>query len=303
MHRMNLASVDLNLLVALDALLAERSVTRAARRLGLSQPAASHALGRLRYLLGDPLLVRSGSQMVLTPRAETLVGRVRAALDAAANVLEAPGAFDPARETRPLRLAGTDFTQVGLLPRLSARLAEEAPALDVWVHPNSDEMLSLVAQGEIDIALGPVRGLAVNLEKESLFEERFVCMVREGHPLARGRVTIERFAKARHAMIAPRGTAGGIVDDLLLRHGLARRVALRIPHFLVAPHVVAQTDLVLTLPERVARLYEKHLAIRILRLPMEVPGFTVSMVWHVRSQSDPAQVWIRRMIREVAKER
>lgn len=303
MHAMHLAGVDLNLLVALDALLAERSVTRAARRLRLSQPAVSHALGRLRDLIGDPLLVRSGAQMMLTPRAEALVGRVHTALDAVAAAIESPRSFDPARETRPFKLAGADFAQVGLVPGLCARLAAEAPGIDLLVHPTTEDLHGLVARGEIDLALGPIRftGLPASLQETALFEERFVCIVREGHPLARGRLTLERFAEARHAMIAPRGTAGGVVDDLLARQGLTRRVAARLPHFLVAPHVVASTDLILTLPERIARLYETELPIVILSPPIEIPGFTVNMVWHERTQADPAQVWIRKVLREVAK--
>ena len=300
---MNLAAVDLNLLVALHALLSERSVTRAARRIGLSQPATSHALGRLRELLGDPLLVRAGGGMALTPRAEALAGPTRAALDAASQVLAPRGAFDPSAETRPLRLAGADFTQVDILPRLCARLAEEAPGVDVHVHPASEDLLGLVQRGEVDVALGPVRltGLQQGLEEEPLFEERFVCVVREGHPLTRGRLTLERFAAARHAMIAPRGKAGGVVGELLAQHGKTRRVAARVAHFLVAPHVIAATDLVLTLPERVARLYEEQLPLRTLKLPFEVPGFTVSMIWHERSKSDPALVWARGLLREVAR--
>ena len=300
---MNLAAVDLNLLVALDALLSERSVTRAARRIGLSQPATSHALGRLRDLLGDPLLVRVGGGMALTPRGEALAEPTRAALDAASRVLAPRGAFDPAAETRPLRLAGADFTQVDILPRLCARLAEEAPGIDVQVHPAPEDLLGLVQRGEVDVALGPVRfsGLQPGLEEEPLFEERFVCVVRDGHPLTRGRLTLERFAAARHAMIAPRGKAGGVVDDLLAKHGKTRRVAARVAHFLVAPHVVAATDLVLTLPERVARLYEEQLPLRTLKLPFEVPGFTVSMIWHERSKSDPALRWARGLLREVAR--
>jgi DNA-binding transcriptional LysR family regulator len=292
----------LNLLVALDALLAEHSVTRAARRLRLSQPAASHALARLRELLGDPLLVRSGSRMMLTPRAEALSPKVRAALDAVSLALESGQKFDPARETRPFKLAGADFAQVGILPGLAARLAKEAPLIDVLVHPTTEDLHGLVSRGEIDLALGPIRttGIGASLKEEPLFEERFVCIVREGHELTKKRLTLERYVEARHAMIAPRGRAGGIVDEVLTRMGLARRVAMRLPHFLVAPHVVASSDLVLTLPERIARLYEAELPIVLVRPPLELPGFTVSMVWHDRSDAAPAHAWIRRVIREVA---
>lgn len=292
---MHLASVDLNLLVAFDALLAERHVTRAGRRIGLSQSATSHALTRLRELFDDPLFVRSAGGMQPTARAESLAAPVRRALVAAEEALAAARPFDPATTVREVRVVAGDFAELVLVPSVARRLEVEAPGIDLDVLPASGDAYGMLRRAEAELVLGLARGSerTAGLHHAVLFDEGFACLVRRGHPLTRGRMTLKRWLGARHAMIAPGGRRGGVVDDLLAGRGVSRRIAVLVPHFLVAPFVIAETDLVLTLPERVARLFAGVLPIEVLRPPIEVPGFTISCSWHERSDADACLAWVR----------
>ena len=294
-------AVDLNLLTALEALLAERSVTRAAARIGLSQPATSHALSRLRTLFQDPLLERVGSVMKLTARGEALEPRVATALAAVRAVLGPPAAFDPLKARGALRLASSDFLQVMVLPALIERLTIEAPRIDVAIHPSSHLVASGLVGGDFDFALAPMRESPADLRSEPLFADQFVSVVRKGHPLLRGRMTVERFAAARHAFTAPAGTSGGIVDQALAERGASRRVMLQAAQFLVMPFIVASTDLVLTLPKGVAKLFQRRLPLLAFKPPLELEPFTISLIWHARSERDPLSSYLRRTLIEVAK--
>jgi DNA-binding transcriptional LysR family regulator len=305
MNEVHLASVDLNLLVALDALLDARNVTRAAARVGITQSAMSHALARLRALTGDALLVRGGDGLVRTARAEALAEPVRRALGELARALAPPEPFDP-RTARGRIVVGTsDYAELVLLPSFVARLARDAPGIDLRVRAIGDDFVPLLASGEIDLAIAPVaqaEGRAGVLARR-LFAERFVCVMRKGHPLAAQRLTLARFVAASHALISPRGKEGGIVDEALARLGHARRVAVAVPHFLIAPHVVAASDLLLTLAERVATTLAKPLGLAIRPMPSELrlEGFTMSAIWHERTSADPAQRWARDLFAEVAR--
>jgi DNA-binding transcriptional LysR family regulator len=303
MHDVRLAAVDLNLFVLFDALLEERSVTRAARRVGLSQSAASHALARLRELVGDELFVRGPRGMVPTARATSLAAPLRAALSAFGRALAAEPAFDPRSARRSFSVAGGDLSELVLFPPLFARLTELAPGVDLRALPALVDAAVALEAGEIDLAIAPSRsfGRSSAIAEQALFEDGFVCVTAAEHPLARGRLTLERYLGARHAVIAPRGRRGGIVDDRLAAMGRERRVVLTIPHFLAAPYVVAQSDLVLTLPARVARVLAPPLGLAVLRPPLEVPSFTMAMAWHRRTDDDAAQRWLRATLLEVAR--
>ena len=296
---MNINALDLNLLLALNALLEERSVSLAARRVGLSQPAMSHALGRLRALLDDPVLVRVGHKMVPSPRAEALAVPLRSALDTISQLLGPPGVFDPARLERTFRFASSDFLQVMVLPRLMRSLSEVAPLVDIVVPPSMDDIPGGLLRAEVDIAVGVVGAerVTAGLKSERLFDDRFVSLVRKGHALTHGKVTLERFVNAKHAFVSPRGVKGGVVDDTLTRVGMSRRVAFQSAQFLVAPYAVADADLVITLPERVANLFVAQLPLTRFAPPLELPGFTVSMIWHERNEGDPAHRFLRDLVR------
>jgi len=305
MHELHLRSLDLNLILALDALLEERSVTRAAQRVGITQSAMSHALGRLRAVTGDALLVRTANGMAATARAEELGPPIRRALEGVAAALRPPQPFDPKKAKLRIRIGTGDYGEIVLLPRVIARLSKEAPHVDLRVLFLANSAAGILRSGDADLLLSPVFAAEVGpgMYARKLFDERFVCVVRSGHPLARKTLTLVRYVGASHALIAPRGKEGSQTDDALARMGMSRRVALTIPHFLVAPHIVAQSDLVLTLPARVATMLAPPLGLVILKPPSELrlDGFTMSAVWHERTHADPAQRWMRELFAEVAK--
>jgi DNA-binding transcriptional LysR family regulator len=300
MHEMHLGGVDLNLLVALDALLTERNVTRAAARIGLSQSAMSHALGRLRDLLGDAVLVRTAGGMVPTARATRIGPAVRRALAEIGSALAGEAPFEPATSRRTFTLAAVDFAELLLLPPLLARLARVAPGVDLWVKSIPEDLGGALAGG-VDLVIGSPRAADTGpgVVREALFDERFVCVVRRGHPLVKRRMTLARFVSLPHLLVAPRGTRASFVDEALAAIGQRRRVACATPHFLVAPHVIAGTDMVLTLAERVARTYAAQLPLVLLPPPIELGTFTVSQLWHERSTDDPGHAWLRGLLREV----
>jgi DNA-binding transcriptional LysR family regulator len=303
MHDMQLSAVDLNLAPVLHALLAERSVSRAAKRLGLSQSATSHALARLRDLLGDPLLVRSKDGLVPTPRALALEESVERAIRSLEGTFLVRPSFDPETARRRFVIAAADYAEILLLPGLISRLAQDAPGVDLFVRSDEGGVDDELRRGEIDLAFGVFQDGAEGgaLRWARLFDDDFVCMMREGHPLAHGELDISRFVSARHAFIAPRGRPGGAVDQALAELGLTRRVALSVPHFLVAPHLVARTDLVLTIARRIAETFAGILPLAIVESPLALPTFTIGMQWGERNDADLGHAWLRQRFLEAAR--
>jgi DNA-binding transcriptional LysR family regulator len=306
MHGMQstaLASVDVNLLVALQALLSERNVTRAAARLALSPSATSHALSRLRDLYGDPLLVRSGRRMDLTPRAVALLPQLERGLGDLAGTLEGEPAFNPATARRAFTLSMADYSQAINLGQLLGRLHRLAPGvtLSVVAYPNSLELLDA---GTLDLALlantaSPPPGFSA----QKLFDDGFVSVVRRDHPKVRARwraLPMATFLALDHLVVAPAGSPGSIVDSELERRGLSRRVAARVSSFLVVPLLVSQSDLVSTGPERLLRRMKAHYPIHLLQPPLALPRFDLHMVWHARRDHDPAHAWLRGLLAHVA---
>lgn len=302
---MNLAAVDLNLLIALRALLRERSVTRAARGLRLSQPAMSNTLTRLRRLLGDPLLVRSGGQMSLTPRADALRAPLEEIIERISGLLTAGTPFAPEEAREVFRVAATDYVEMVLLPRMAAAVQRAAPrcALDVRPIAGESSPVPALGAGELDLALGVFFDLPPGFYREELLRERLVCVLRRGHPALHEEFTVERFAALPHLLVAPRRNEPGVIDRALASRGLTRHIALYVPHFLVAPQIVAESDLVVTLPERAAQHFATFLPLEICEPPLPALRFPVSMVWHERTHQSPAHRWLRSQVpREVRRE-
>lgn len=297
-HR--LSQLDANLLVVLDALLREVSVTRAARRVGLSQSAMSHALARLRDHLGDPLLVRAGRVMVLTPRAEALAPRVHRVVGEMETIFAADAPFSPAELDRAFRVNTTDHVQFLLVPALDTRLGREAPGVDLYIGSITRGTFDELRAGSIDAAIGVFADVPPDVAQEALFEDRFVCVVRADHPVVKRKLTLEQYASLPHLLVAPRGEPRGLIDDLLATHGLGRRVARAVPHFLVAPFLAASSDYVLTLSERLATQMAETLPLRLLEPPLDIAPYTLTLVWHQRNDGDAAHAWLRRCIAEVA---
>ncbi len=302
-HSMNIAGLNLNLLPVLDALLTERSVSRAGARLGLSQPAVSNALAQLRALLGDPLLVRRANGMMPTERALALAQPVRAALLAIEQSLAPPPAFDPATARRDFVIVTNDFVAFVLLPRLLARLQREAPGVRLHVRAFQEHVVSPdLARGEADLALGFSLRLPAGHHASDLFADRFVFVARKGHPQVRGRITLAAYTKLAHVLVSHEPNARGVVDDALALRGLSRQVALRLSHFLLVPHVLAATDYVAALSEPVARPFARTLPLQILKMPLEVPSGTVRLLWHDRTHASAPHDWLRGVIQQVAGE-
>lgn len=298
---MRLAGIDLNLLTSLEALLEEQNVSRAARRLGVTQPAASHALNRLRELLGDPLLVRTPAGMQPTPRALELRPAVRAALGAAEAVLQGAPPFDPATAERTFVGAIPDQAGFLVLPKLIPRLTELAPHVRLDLRPWPHDVHVALATGDLHFAVGVFREHEPSFRYQDLWTESFSCVVRKNSPAARGPFDLARYLALDHLLVAPGGTPGSFVDDLLARMTLRRHIALTIPQFLLAPSIVAETDLMWTAPTSLARAFADLHPLTIREPPLELPTFDVAMAWHVRFDRDPGLAWLRGILGEIRK--
>jgi len=295
-------SLDLDLLRVFDQLHRDRHLTRAARQLGLSQPAVSRALGRLRDALGDPLFVRAPRGVLATPRAEALAPEIREILARIAQ-LGRPGSFEPARLERTLQVGAVDFREAVLLPTLAGLLVAEAPRVSVSSRPLGADTGDALASGRLDLAIGVRSALPPDAMTTQILEEDFVCVVRDGHPTVKRKLSLETFVQLAHVLIAPRGEPGSPVDELLAKRGLTRHVAVRTHTFLAAPLLVARTDLILTGPRRVLVPMAKPHGLRVLAPPIEVRGFAVHAAWHPRVQHDPVHVWLRELVRRAARGR
>jgi DNA-binding transcriptional LysR family regulator len=300
---MNIAGVNLNLLPVLDALLAERSVSRAGARLGLSQPAVSNALGQLRALLDDPLLVRRAGGMVPTERALALAQPVRAAMLAVEQSLAPPAPFAPAVAERDFVIVTNDFVAFALLPRLLARLQREAPRVRLHVRAFQQHVVSPdLARGEADLALGFAGALPPGHHALDLFQDRFVFVARKGHPQVRGRLTLAAYTRLAHVLVSHEPNARGVVDDALAARGLSRSVALRLSHFLLVPPVLAATDYVAALSALVARPFARSLPLQVRPMPLEIPPGTVRLFWHDRTDASPAHAWLRGVVAQIGRQ-
>jgi DNA-binding transcriptional LysR family regulator len=294
---MNVGDIDLNLLRVFDAVLREGGVTPAAAILGLTQPAVSNALARLRKLFGDALFVRTPSGMEPTPFARELAEPVRQALALLESALAHGPGFDPASATRAFRFYMSDLGQVEFLPPLVERVRREAPGVRLEaVALDVDDIGAALAAGGLDLAVGFLPGLGPPLRRRSLFRDPYVCLMRADHPIRS--LTKKRFLEASHALVTYRG-GHRVIEEALERAGLARRIALRVPHFTVVPMVLERTDLVLTLPARVARVFERRGAFKALAPPLAIPPAEVAVHWHERFEADPGNRWLRERVIEL----
>lgn len=299
---MNISSIDLNLLVALDALMSERNVTRAARRIGLSQPAMSNALSRLRALFDDELFVRSGRGMEPTARAQSLAIPVSEALRRIEETLAPALAFDPANLDREMRIAMTDNSMAVLLEALIGRFRQAAPKLDLHIkNARAAGMTPMLDDGEIDMAIGVAGELEARHRALPLYSDRIVGVAKRGRFGPAG-PALEDFVAAEHVLVTPRSGPEGVVDRELANLGLSRRVFLTLPQFIMAPYAVAKADLVACLPARIALAKAQMLDLEIFDPPVEVPDFTVSLIWHGRDDAEPAHRWLRETVGDVVRE-
>jgi DNA-binding transcriptional LysR family regulator len=298
---MNIDRADLNLLRAFDALLSERSVSRAAVRLGIGQPAASNALARLRSLFEDELFVRDGRTMVPTPRALELAEPIGRALAAAREALEPPS-FDPARAKRVFTLSAGDYALATILPDLVHQVRQTTAAVDLRVRfVEKDRAFDFLDDGRIDLALGVFPEAAKRFCLRTAFEEQFVCLMRRDHPLLRAGLTVESYAAASHVLVTERGDERGVVDDALAALSLKRRIALTVPNVLVIGRVLLGSDLVATTGARMARIFAADPGLALVQSPIAMPPWRMHVAWLRRRQRDAGLAWLLQMVERAAR--
>ena len=297
---MNLDKLDLNLLRVFDAVLRRRSVTVAGEELGLTKAGLSNALGRLRRLLGDPLFLRTPRGMDPTPYAKSIAEPVRQALGLIEATLTGHAAFDPASTERTFRFHMSDIGEMVFLPPLLERIHRAAPGVRVETRATTQEEIEgALALGELDFAVGFLPGLQPPVKSLPLFRDPYVCMMRADHPRIGATFPRRRFLEASHALVSSIGAGHRVVEETLLAHGLNRRIALRVPHFMVVPMILERTDLVVTVPSRVARVFERMGRFKTLKPPVAIPPADVRVHWHERYDQDPGNRWLRTVLLEL----
>ena len=299
---MNWRSLDLNLLHVFDAVLQERSVTRAAAKLNLTQPALSHALNRLRRALSDELFVRTPDGMGPTPYAENLAGPVRAALESLQTALVGAPVFDPKSSEHNFAIALDNRAAVILAAPLALAVLSEAPRITLDLRPSGTlDLASRLDRCELDLAITQPTATGDRFSSMPLFDDAFAVLVRRGHPAGSGEtVSFADLGKFPHLVLSSTGEDTDFVDEQLAKQGITRRVALRAP-LLSAAAVLAETDMIAIISERAAQAFAKAAPLQVLRLPFETPALATSLLWHRRLQDVPAHGWLRAMIVRVSK--
>ena len=291
----NIPRLDLNLLVTLDTLLAERHVTRAAARLHLSQPAVSVQLARLREAFGDPLLIPGPRGMLPTARADALREPLRDALEGLRHAVAPTTPFDPSTAEATWTIAATDYSGLAVVVPTLARLRDAAPRTRLAILESAPRRVAKLAEdGEIDLGLQTMDRIAPAMHAHKLFDERYVLVARPDHPKLRRKPSLATFCALEHVLVSPDGGGfSGVTDTALAALGRQRRVALSLPHFIGAMSAVAASDLVAMLPRR---LVAGRAGLRAFEPPLEVPGFEMGMFWHERRHRDPGHRWLREQV-------
>jgi DNA-binding transcriptional LysR family regulator len=294
---LELKDLDLNLLLVFNQLLVERRVSRVAESMGVSQPAVSNSLARLRKLLGDELFLRTTKGMEPTPFAEQLAEPVAYALGMLHSAVNQRSTFDPSKSDRAFTIGMTDIGEIYFLPTLMDALARSAPGVSVSTVRNAginlkDEMES----GHVDLAIGLLPQLKAGFFQRRLFRQRYVCMFRKGHRLDKRRITLQEFSTADHVVVVSAGTGHGKVDELLERGGVQRRVRLTVPHFVAVGHILHTTDMIATVPERFAQQVAGPFDLGYVAHPVALPEIAINLFWHAKYHKDPANQWLRGLL-------
>ncbi len=295
---MNLAGLDLNLLLVFDAVMNERNATRAGERIGMSQPAVSNALNRLRYVMKDELFLRGADGMRPTARAMELEIPVRRALTEIEHALD-PVIFDPKTTKRTFTIATTDYASLTLLPYLAGYLMEEAPGVSIHTIPIEGRLYEKLDAQEADYGLTALAKVPDRFGMAEIGADSFICMMRGDHPLAKyDEIPLEEFAAARHLLVTPRGDAHGFVDDYLADHGLSRQIAMTVNGFGAVPMIIDSSDLIVSIPSKMADKCSEFFDLKLLPCPVPKPeGVTGEvLIWHRRLTEHPAHTWFRDLI-------
>ena len=300
---MHISRVDLNLFIVFEAIYAEGSITRASLKMNLTQPAISHALNRLRQLFDDPLFERQGHVMVPTPLARSIIEPVRASLRGFEVTLNGVERFDPASSERTFSLALRDVLEASVLPPLMARVALEAPSVGLnALQVGRRELEGELAAGTLDAAIDVLLPLSNDIRHTRLVMDKTVVLVRKDHPRVRGALDLELYLQQEHVLASSRRRGPGLEDFELSRVGLQRRIRLRCQHYFAACRVVSQTDLALTMPERLAQVVNQQFGNQILPFPLTIPSLDIYLYWHANVDNDPANLWLREQVTQVTRE-
>jgi DNA-binding transcriptional LysR family regulator len=300
---MNNRVPDFKLLECFEVLMAELSVSGAATRLNMSQPAMSHALGRLRRVFDDPLLLKAGREMIPTRRALALKAEVHDLLASAERLTRRPSAFDPTSAHVKFKVMAAEHVEYVLAARVIVPLQQEAPGIDIdFVHANRELALRLLERGEIDLRLGWWPEPAPQLRYRFLFRDRLVCIARRGHTSIEGKVSADDFVRTPHIRILTRtGPSHRAIDQAVASLHRRLRVAVRVQNAFDLSNIVAASDLVATVPERQAHMLAERFPLQVLRLPLTVPDVRIAMYWHEHTHTHPPHRWLRERVVEVVK--
>ncbi|BEV15476.1 LysR family transcriptional regulator [Herbaspirillum sp. DW155] len=294
---MELKDIDLNLLVVFNQLLTDRRVSIVAEKLGQTQPAISNALNRLRRLLGDELFLRTAKGMEPTSLAIQLAEPIAYALSAIHSTLNQQALFDPQRTNRTFTIGMTDIGEIYFLPRLMDTLASVAPNITVnTVRNTSLNLKESMESGHVDLAVGLLPQLKAGFFQQRLFEQRYVCLMRRGHPLDKKKITVEEFSKADHVKVVASGTGHARLDEAIERKGIRRNIRLSVPHFVAVGHILSTTDMIATVPERYALQCLKPFDLQFLKHPVDLPETGINCFWHAKFHKEPGNQWMRRLI-------
>ncbi|MBY8977969.1 LysR family transcriptional regulator [Rhodobacteraceae bacterium NNCM2] len=294
---LNIRSLDLNLLLVFDAIYAERSISRAAVRLNLSQPAVSNALSRLRNAIGDPLFKREGSGMTPTPRAKALWDPIRQALELLERGLRRDDEFDFSLSTREFVIAVEDYGEAVVLPRLVDRLAKSAPNVHIRIRPEASSDLKLeLRDGTVDLALDYFALQGSGFQSKCILTESLISLSRTDHPMIGDSLNLEKFLNVQHVVLTPRRRNAPMIELALAKRGLQRRIAMTVPHFMSMPAIVQRSDLLCTMPRRMAYLYADHFRLKPHQVPLRTPEFPIYLIWNKSLDEDPGHRWLRNHI-------
>lgn len=294
---MELKDIDLNLLVIFNQLLTEKKVSKVAENLGLGQPAVSNALARLRKLFGDELFLRTSSGMLPTPFASQLAESINEALGMIHSAVNARNTFDAATSQRRFSIGMTDIGEIYFLPRLMEKLQTVAPSVSIsTVRNTAINLKDAMEAGHIDLAIGLLPQLKAGFFQRRLFIQQYVCMFRKGHRLAGQTMQAADFYAADHVAIVSAGTGHGKVDEILDSSSPQRKVKLTVPHFVAVGHILQSTDLLATVPERLAERMAAPFGLLYVAHPVKLPEIAINMFWHAKYQKDPANQWLRSLI-------
>jgi DNA-binding transcriptional LysR family regulator len=293
----DLREIDLNLLLVFTQLFRERRVLRAAESLGMSQPGVSNALNRLRGLLGDELFVRTPHGMEPTAYAMRLAGPIATALQQIQSALDAPATFVPSTCRRRFTIAMTDIGEIDFLPNLIEALERVAPGVTInTVRNNAVHLRQDMEGGQVDLSVGLLPDLRTNFFKRQLTVSEYVCLFRRDHPLDKGRITPHEFTAADHLVVISAGTGHCVADEEFERHGVVRKVKLRIPHFAAAGYLLRETDLITTVPQRLVNRCAGPFGLTAVPVPFELPAIPINLFWSARYHRDPANQWLRQLM-------